>query len=92
MMYDDVADILSQLVRTALIPPQGMKYAVADFSAIEARVISWLADEKWRLDVFHGDGKIYEATGEKCLEYQSLKLKRLSASRQVENIRISIRL
>lgn len=63
LMYGDVSDILSQLVRTALIPAPGYKYAVADFSAIEARVISWLANEKWRMDVFHGDGKIYEATG-----------------------------
>lgn len=65
MMYDDVADILSQLVRTALIAPKGKTFAVADFSAIEARVISWLANEKWRMDVFRGDGKIYEATGSK---------------------------
>ena len=65
MMYDDVADILSQLVRTALIAPKGKTFAVADFSAIEARVISWLANEKWRMDVFRGDGKIYEATGAK---------------------------
>ena len=65
MMYDDVADILSQLVRTALIAPPGKVFSVADFSAIEARVISWLANEKWRMDVFKGDGKIYEATGAK---------------------------
>lgn len=65
MMYDDVADILSQLVRTALIAPEGKVFSVADFSAIEARVISWLANEKWRMDVFKGDGKIYEATGSK---------------------------
>lgn len=63
MMYDDVADILSQLVRTALIASPGKVFSVADFSAIEARVISWLANEKWRMDVFRGDGKIYEATG-----------------------------
>ena len=61
MMYDDVSDILSQLVRTALIAKEGCTFAVADFSAIEARVVSWLADEKWRIDVFRGDGKIYEA-------------------------------
>ena len=65
MMYDDVADILSQLVRTALIASPGKVFSVADFSAIEARVISWLANEKWRMDVFNGDGKIYEATGAK---------------------------
>lgn len=65
MMYDDVADILSQLVRTALIASPGKVFSVADFSAIEARVISWLANEKWRMDVFRGDGKIYEATGTK---------------------------
>lgn len=65
MLYGDVPDILSQLVRTALVAPEGKVFAVADFSAIEARVISWLANEKWRMDVFHGDGKIYEATGSK---------------------------
>lgn len=65
MLYDDVADILSQLVRTALIAPEGKVFSVADFSAIEARAISWLANEKWRMDVFRGDGKIYEATGAK---------------------------
>lgn len=65
MMYDDVADILSQLVRTALIASPGKVFSVADFSAIEARVISWLANEKWRMDVFRSDGKIYEATGAK---------------------------
>lgn len=65
MLYDDVADVLSQLVRTALIAPPNKVFSVADFSAIEARVISWLANEKWRLDVFNGDGKIYEATGSK---------------------------
>lgn len=65
MLYDDVADILSQLVRTALIAPAGKVFSVADFSAIEARVISWLANEEWRMEVFRGDGKIYEATGAK---------------------------
>lgn len=63
MLYGDVSDILSQLVRTTFIAPKGKTYCVADFSAIEARVVSWLADEEWRMDVFRGDGKIYEAAG-----------------------------
>lgn len=65
MLYGDVSDILSQLVRTAFIAKEGHVFSVADFSAIEARVISWLANEEWRMDVFNGDGKIYEATGSK---------------------------
>lgn len=65
MLYGDVSNVLSQLVRTALIAPEGFTYSVADFSAIEARVISWLANEHWRMEVFRGDGKIYEATGSK---------------------------
>lgn len=63
MLYGDVSSVLSQLVRTALVAPTGMTFAVADFAAIEARVVSWLADEEWRIDVFKGDGKIYEAAG-----------------------------
>ena len=62
LFYDDISSILSQLIRTAFIAPEGKTFAVADFSAIEARVIAWLADEKWRLDVFATHGKIYEAS------------------------------
>lgn len=54
--------VLSQLIRTAFIPSPGCRFIVSDFAAIEARVISWLADEQWVLDVFRGHGKIYEAT------------------------------
>ncbi len=86
MMYGDVSDILSQLVRTALIAPNGMKYAVADFSAIEARVISWLANEKWRLDVFRGDGKIYEATGEKMFGVPKSEIKKGTTLRDKSKI------
>lgn len=63
LMFDDIADTLSQLVRTAFVAKQGCTFAVADFSAIEARVIAWLAGETWRLDVFKTHGKIYEASG-----------------------------
>lgn len=62
MLYGNVPDTLSQLIRTAFIPKDGHYFAVADFSAIEARVIAWLAHEDWVLDVFRTHGKIYEAT------------------------------
>ena len=58
-MFGNVADTLSQLIRTAFIPRPGCRFIVADFSAIEARVIAWLADEQWRLDVFRNGGDIY---------------------------------
>lgn len=58
LLYD-VPDTLSQLIRTAFVPRDGMKFIVADFSAIEARVLSFLANEKWRLDVFANNGDIY---------------------------------
>lgn len=61
IVYGNVPDTLSQLIRTAFIPSQG-KLVVADFSAIEARVIAWLAGEQWRQDVFATHGKIYEAS------------------------------
>ena len=61
-VYGDVPDLLSQLIRTAFIPGEGCRFIVADFSAIEARVLAWLAGEEWRLDVFRTHGKIYEAS------------------------------
>lgn len=62
MMYGNVPDILSQLIRTAFIAKPGHVFMVCDFSAIEARVIAWLAREDWRLEVFRTHGKIYEAS------------------------------
>ena len=62
LIYDSVPDVLSQLIRTAFIPSENSRFIVADFSAIEARVIAWLANEQWRLDVFNDHGKIYEAS------------------------------
>lgn len=61
MIYD-TSDTLSQLIRTALVPTKGKIFAVADYSAIEARVIAWLAGEAWRLEVFATHGLIYEAS------------------------------
>lgn len=61
-LYDSIPDTLSQLIRTAFIPAAGNRFIVADFSAIEARVLSWIAGEQWRLDVFNTHGKIYEAS------------------------------
>ncbi len=59
MLYENIPDTLSQLVRTAFVPNNDTKFIVADFSAIEARVIAWLAGEQWRLDVFADGGDIY---------------------------------
>lgn len=62
LTYGDVKQALSELVRTTFIPAEGNIFHVCDFSAIEARVLAWLADEKWVVDVFRTHGKIYEAT------------------------------
>lgn len=62
LIYGNVPDTLSQLIRTAFIPGAGCRFLVADFSAIEARVLSWLAGEQWRMEVFRTHGRIYEAS------------------------------
>ncbi len=62
ILYGNIPDTLSQLIRTAFIPSEGNTLMIADFSAIEARVIAWLAGESWRLEVFNTHGKIYEAS------------------------------
>ena len=62
LLYDNVPDTLSQLIRTALVPSPGKRFIVADFSAIEARVIAWLAGEQWRMEVFANGGDIYCAS------------------------------
>ncbi|NFN80270.1 hypothetical protein FDB25_07535 [Clostridium botulinum] len=61
-LFDSIPDTLSQLIRTAFIPSEGNRFIVADFSAIEARVIAYLSNEEWRLEVFRTHGKIYEAS------------------------------
>lgn len=62
LLYEDIPDTLSQLIRTAFVPQEGRKFIVADFSAIEARVIAWFAGERWRLKVFEDGGDIYCAS------------------------------
>ena len=62
LLYESIPDTLSQLIRTAFIAKEGCKFIVADYSAIEARVIAWLANEKWRQDVFKDNGDIYCAS------------------------------
>lgn len=59
MLYGSMNDVFSTLIRTLIVPPQGMTFAIADYSAIEARVVAWMADEKWRQDVFAKGGDIY---------------------------------
>lgn len=73
LLYDSIPDTLSQLVRTALIPKPGMKFIVADFSAIEARVLSWLAGETWRMETFASGGDIYCATAGKMFHCNVVK-------------------
>nr|DAT74921.1 MAG TPA: DNA polymerase I [Caudoviricetes sp.] len=65
MLYRNVPNVLSELIRTVLVPKQGSRFVVADFSAIEARVLAWLADESWRLDTFRAGGDIYCASASK---------------------------
>ncbi len=62
LLFGSIPSTLSELIRTALIPKEGCRFIVADFSAIEARVLAWLAREEWVLEEFRGRGKIYEAT------------------------------
>lgn len=65
LLYDSPPDVLSELIRTAFVPREGYKFIVSDFSAIEARVLSFLADEKWRTEVFVNNGDIYCAAASK---------------------------
>jgi DNA polymerase len=73
LLYGDVPDTLSELVRTAFIPRKGYRFIVSDFSAIEARVLSWLAGETWRMDIFAEDGDIYCATASRMFRCEVTK-------------------
>ena len=72
-LYDSVPEVLSELIRTALIPRNGYKFVIADFSAIEARVLSWLAGEEWRMEVFAKDGDIYCETASRMFKKPVVK-------------------
>ncbi len=74
MTFDNLPSVLSQLIRTALIPKEGNIFGVADYSAIEARITAWLSREQWRLDIFEGDGKIYEASASKMFNVPLAKI------------------
>lgn len=82
MLYDNIPDVLSQLIRTAFIPSEGKKFIVCDFSAIEARVIAYLADEKWRIEVFETHGKIYEASASQMFKVPLESINKSSQLRQ----------
>lgn len=73
LLYDDVSNTLSELIRTALVPEPGCRWIVADFSAIEARVIAWIAGEDWRLDVFKNGGDIYCASASQMFHVPVVK-------------------
>lgn len=73
MLYDSIPDVLSELIRTAFIPYEGGKFIVADFSAIEARVIAWMAGEQWRLNVFSKGGDIYCASASQMFHVPVVK-------------------
>jgi len=82
MLYNNIANILSELIRTAFVPKPNHTFVVADFSAIEARVISWLAGEKWRIEVFESHGKIYEASASMMFNVPIEKITKGSDLRQ----------
>lgn len=82
LLFDSVPGVLSELIRTAFIPSVDHRFIVADFSAIEARVIAWLAGEKWRLDVFEGHGKIYEASASQMFKVPIEQITKTSLLRQ----------
>ncbi len=82
ILYGDLSHLLSQLVRTNFIASEGNLFAVADFSAIEARITAWLANEKWRLEVFETHGKIYEASASSMFNLPLEKITKGSDLRQ----------
>lgn len=81
-LFEGVPFVFSQLIRTTFIPSPGCRFVVSDFSAIEARVIAWLADEEWRLEVFRTHGRIYEASASQMFHVPIETIKKGSKLRQ----------
>lgn len=82
LLFEGVPFVFSQLIRTTFTPSAGCRFVVSDFSAIEARVIAWLADEDWRLEVFRTHGKIYEASAAQMFHVPIENIKKGSKLRQ----------
>lgn len=82
LLYESVPDVLSQLIRTAFVPAPGHRLIISDFSAIEARVVAWLAGEQWRLEVFKSHGKIYEASASQMFKVPIEQITKGSPLRQ----------
>mgnify|MGYP005869530345 FL=1 len=82
LLFEGVPFVFSQLIRTTFVPSPDCRFVVSDFSAIEARVTAWLADEQWRLDVFNGHGKIYEASAAQMFHVPIESVKKGSKLRQ----------
>ncbi len=82
LLFEGVPFVFSQLIRTTFVPSPGCRFVVSDFSAIEARVIAWLADEQWRLEVFRTHGRIYEASASQMFHVPLENIKKGSKLRQ----------
>lgn len=82
LLFEGIPFVFSQLIRTTFVPSPDCRFVVSDFSAIEARVTAWLADEQWRLDVFNGHGKIYEASAAQMFHVPIESVKKGSKLRQ----------
>ena len=80
--FGNTPQVLSELIRTAFVPKEGCRFIVADFSAIEARGLSWLAGEEWRMEVFRTHGKIYEATAANMFHIPMESITKTSPERQ----------
>lgn len=82
LLYESTPNVLSELIRTAFVAKPGCRFIISDFSAIEARVLAWLAEEQWRIDVFNTHGKIYEASASAMFHVPIEEISKTSPLRQ----------